>query len=614
MNRKRSGPPLKELKTHTFRDMQIILLATERVCRGILPGSLGLECAAPAHSGYFASGREKGAMLFTMTIEGVGFKVFLTDLVMEAGEEVEKNSTLVRLNVKQQLKLQTMLDLAATADPEKKKKSKKKRDHGRLQTVPVIPGASEVGASRHARSGTAGGALETKPSAAAPVPTAASTGVSPPPADAKAGIAQSGRKGSAPAGQKPTKTGKKPKASPQPKASARARTPPSRPKLKGRRRATTDKTEFKTQNPLLLRAGTKTKGAAKKATKKASAKRAAAAPAGVGKYDVYKSRRVSRESTRRSSIGSQGRSSVSPPRSSVSPPPSSNTPPPPPEGARDSLSAAASLPVSRRSSRKSSLGSQLDAERLEDLVNRIAEADMTPRQSLIKRMAISEGGTPVITPGVSPASRAPKITFPDEWATYTGNVKFDFDAEAHVAGLLRNSQASHTNHVLSLQVAETRPTVRGLRTTTEAKAALHSDSDTEGASGVAAKEPHEVTFVFGDMGAHVDCPGGREELVWMVREGAPESLSRALANDSLQRGHLLEGEITFKPTATFRPDSADFHAKRSPSWPDRILYKVRIGNAHSNRPDVQQFRYASLPDLAVSEHRPVLATFHIELN
>lgn len=70
-------------------------------------------------------------------------------------------------------------------------------------------------------------------------------------------------------------------------------------------------------------------------------------------------------------------------------------------------------------------------------------------------------------------------------------------------------------------------------------------------------------------------------------------------------GHFSEGKIRFRPTFKFHPDTEDYNPKRTPSWCDRILYRVK------EKKKIDLLFYDSVDHYIQSDHRPVVAVFDL---
>lgn len=132
-----------------------------------------------------------------------------------------------------------------------------------------------------------------------------------------------------------------------------------------------------------------------------------------------------------------------------------------------------------------------------------------------------------------------------------------------------------------------------------------------------ATEAHHVSLWMGDLNYRVN--GRRRAVQHALEAGMYEVLH---ANDQLGRerkkggafGDFNEGDISFPPTYKFdrHTDTYDTSSKnRIPSWTDRILWKTRSGV----RPGTMLLQYySSVSSIKVSDHKPVVALFDIDLN
>ncbi|XP_029956290.1 inositol polyphosphate 5-phosphatase K isoform X2 [Salarias fasciatus] len=149
---------------------------------------------------------------------------------------------------------------------------------------------------------------------------------------------------------------------------------------------------------------------------------------------------------------------------------------------------------------------------------------------------------------------------------------------------------------------------------------------------------HKVVFCFGDLNFRIADHGlhflrssinsGRLNLLWdkdqliMMRKKEP----------FLQE--FEEGPLNFKPTYKFDRNSDTYDTsgkKRKPAWTDRILWRIKPKSLPSEGDDdekaststddgqdecpilVTQDKYTSDMSYGVSDHKPVIATFSVEL-
>jgi len=123
---------------------------------------------------------------------------------------------------------------------------------------------------------------------------------------------------------------------------------------------------------------------------------------------------------------------------------------------------------------------------------------------------------------------------------------------------------------------------------------------------------HEVAFVFGDLNFRVDVENLKCRS--LIKSG---NLEKLLSHDQFLNerkrnsnfSKLEEGPITFEPAFKFDFRSKDYDTskkKRVASWTDRILWK---------KSDlIKQVEYNSIPNLMLSDHRPVYGIFKIAVN
>ncbi|KAL0022453.1 hypothetical protein WJX79_002592 [Trebouxia sp. C0005] len=129
-------------------------------------------------------------------------------------------------------------------------------------------------------------------------------------------------------------------------------------------------------------------------------------------------------------------------------------------------------------------------------------------------------------------------------------------------------------------------------------------------------DDYHVTIWLGDLNYRVETGGNRrvvDGVLKMTGLTEDERLNVLRNNDQLKKERELgkvflgykEGELTFPPTYKFDPgtDVYDSSGKsRVPSWCDRVLWRC-------NTDTVELLQYTHVPQLKVSDHRPVVATF-----
>eukprot|EP01135_Chromosphaera_perkinsii_P002533 Nk52_evm49s224 gene=Nk52_evmTU49s224 len=129
---------------------------------------------------------------------------------------------------------------------------------------------------------------------------------------------------------------------------------------------------------------------------------------------------------------------------------------------------------------------------------------------------------------------------------------------------------------------------------------------------------HDIIFWSGDLNYRVDC--SLEEALKMLRPKGSKEHAMNDAKKSLLKYDQLkafvnfkEMEINFEPSYKYVNDSVyDFKASppyRTPSWTDRVLWKVKEGRGVS----VTGVSYRSYPNYTVSDHKPVSATFVVDM-
>nr|XP_057942646.1 inositol polyphosphate 5-phosphatase K isoform X2 [Doryrhamphus excisus] len=148
---------------------------------------------------------------------------------------------------------------------------------------------------------------------------------------------------------------------------------------------------------------------------------------------------------------------------------------------------------------------------------------------------------------------------------------------------------------------------------------------------------HKLVFWFGDLnfriadhGLHFlrsSINGGRLNLLW----DKDQLISMKKKEAFLQE--FEEGLLNFKPTYKFGRNSEAYDTsgkKRKPAWTDRILWRIKPKNVPSEDDDdddkastdagldeypllVSQDKYTSDMSYGVSDHKPVMASFSLEM-
>ncbi|KAI6175354.1 Phosphoinositide 5-phosphatase [Aphelenchoides bicaudatus] len=145
----------------------------------------------------------------------------------------------------------------------------------------------------------------------------------------------------------------------------------------------------------------------------------------------------------------------------------------------------------------------------------------------------------------------------------------------------------------------------GVRTTTESEEKLKFKGK------VKTMDEHDIIIFMGDTNSRIDSSNYEE----VVRKVNAEELDDLLKMDQLRASHVAgkayrgfyELEPSFKPTFKYTPGTNEFDRKkmRTPSWCDRILFKVN-GNVR-----LEQLSYISLREVKLSDHKPVQAMFQM---
>ncbi|XP_011618302.2 inositol polyphosphate 5-phosphatase K isoform X1 [Takifugu rubripes] len=153
---------------------------------------------------------------------------------------------------------------------------------------------------------------------------------------------------------------------------------------------------------------------------------------------------------------------------------------------------------------------------------------------------------------------------------------------------------------------------------------------------------HKVVFCFGDLNFRISDHGlhfirssinsGRLNLLW-----SKDQLTTMKAKEPFLQ-EFEEGQLNFKPTYKFDRNSENYDTsgkKRKPAWTDRILWRIKpkspppeeeeqeeqeetASTSADQGPDeypllVTQDKYTSLMSYGVSDHKPVVASFSLEL-
>ncbi|XP_077596065.1 inositol polyphosphate 5-phosphatase K [Stigmatopora nigra] len=148
---------------------------------------------------------------------------------------------------------------------------------------------------------------------------------------------------------------------------------------------------------------------------------------------------------------------------------------------------------------------------------------------------------------------------------------------------------------------------------------------------------HKLVFWFGDLNFRIADHGlhfmrssigdGRLNLLWSKDQLLTMKKKEAFLQE------FEEGPLNFKPTYKFNKNSETYDLggkKRKPAWTDRILWRLKPKNTPSEDDDdkvststvdgldeyplvVTQDKYTSDMSYRVSDHKPVLATFSLEL-
>lgn len=122
----------------------------------------------------------------------------------------------------------------------------------------------------------------------------------------------------------------------------------------------------------------------------------------------------------------------------------------------------------------------------------------------------------------------------------------------------------------------------------------------------------DYTFWLGDFNFRLDDEEvyTAEKINYLVQKGNLEEL---LQKDQLARvkgeGRVFKGydeqPVTYKPTYRYLHNTLMYDLQRRPAWTDRILYRAASGR------EITPVHYGVVPDMHISDHKPVEAFFHI---
>jgi hypothetical protein len=204
----------------------------------------------------------------------------------------------------------------------------------------------------------------------------------------------------------------------------------------------------------------------------------------------------------------------------------------------------------------------------------------------------------------------------DSILNHAKSVKMLF-VTAHLAAHVKNAEARDADFWRIMTELEAQAPLSFVKQT----------ADSEHSSGTELLGSADRLFFCGDLNYRLDLPReimehSIQQINELVNLGDDQSTQKAkalraalLRHDQLRSTmaarrafvDLAEGEITFSPTFKFDKNSDDFdtsHKQRIPAWTDRILFKP-IGT--------RVLEYKSVLDARQSDHRPVHATFRVNL-
>ncbi|EDQ92426.1 uncharacterized protein MONBRDRAFT_22078 [Monosiga brevicollis MX1] len=130
---------------------------------------------------------------------------------------------------------------------------------------------------------------------------------------------------------------------------------------------------------------------------------------------------------------------------------------------------------------------------------------------------------------------------------------------------------------------------------------------------------HDYLFWLGDLNYRIDAPYASVRQ-WVEQQNMEELIKndqlKAQQTAGLAFVRFKEPPIEFMPTYKFDPgtDTWDTSEKqRTPSYTDRILYYEPDEGQRSSVNKVANIEYTSVPELRVSDHKPVRARFLIQV-
>lgn len=135
------------------------------------------------------------------------------------------------------------------------------------------------------------------------------------------------------------------------------------------------------------------------------------------------------------------------------------------------------------------------------------------------------------------------------------------------------------------------------------------------------KEPvailqHDFVFWFGDLNYRITAVPA-DVVKELIKAGKYVSLVPAdqLAEERAAGNVFVdfsEAPINFPPTYKYKPgtDSLENKKMQTPAWCDRILYKTMDPSDNSS---VTPLTYTSCPEIKVSDHKPVRATYEVQV-
>uniref|UniRef100_A0A0N4ZFV2 IPPc domain-containing protein n=1 Tax=Parastrongyloides trichosuri TaxID=131310 RepID=A0A0N4ZFV2_PARTI len=126
---------------------------------------------------------------------------------------------------------------------------------------------------------------------------------------------------------------------------------------------------------------------------------------------------------------------------------------------------------------------------------------------------------------------------------------------------------------------------------------------------------HDSVFWLGDLNYRLDTNYTQEEICRLCDSGKYkqllkyDQLTKAKETGNVFYDYIESESIDFKPTYKFDVGTSNWDSsekKRTPAWTDRILYWKK-----SDHTKIKQLSYRSCPQVVISDHKPVIATYEM---